>query len=139
MNDLLIRKRKFRDFLPLIKITQEAFPFWIKHIFYLFISQVFIAEKDSKTIGFIAVSLRYPHSKITLTAVDRNYRGQNIGSKIMTEVISWLKSKGIKTCYSMVRIDNPKALHFYQNHGFSIIRLFKRLLFGNVYIIKKDI
>jgi len=139
MDDLIIRKRKIKDFPSLIKITRESFPCWIKHIPYLFISNVFVAERNSQAVGFIAILTKKNIAQITLTAITKDYRGQNLGSELLKEILSYLKSIKVKLCMTKVRIDNLKALKFYENNGFQVQKILKRPILGDVFLIKKDI
>jgi len=138
MNNLIIRKRKIKDFPQLIKITKNSFPFWFKHIPYLLFPTI-VAEKDSQAIGFIVISTKVNIGRIDLMAMDRNYRGQNIGEELLKEVFSRFKKQEKKYCLSKVRVNNPKALNFYQKYGFKVQKILKRSILGDVSVIKKEL
>jgi len=138
MNNLIIRKRRIKDFYPLIKITKESFPFWIKQIPYLFISKVFVAQKNSKIVGFVAISTKKYTAQITLIAVTKDCRDQNIGSLILKQTLNYLNSIKIKSCSSKVRVNNLRALNFYKKNGFEVKKIKKRPLLGDVFLVEKN-
>jgi ribosomal-protein-alanine N-acetyltransferase len=139
MDNLTIRKGKIKDFYSLIKIVKDSFPFWIKHTPHLFISKSIIAEKDNEIAGFVAFLIKKNNAEITLMATHKNYRGQNIGSSIIKELLVCLNSLNIKSCTSKVRVDNPKALQFYKNNGFEVKKIKKRPILGDVFLIEKKL
>ncbi len=138
MNHLIIRKRKIKDFPWLIKITKDSFPFWVKHAPY-FLFRAMVAEKNSQTIGFVSISTNQEAGKIDLIAVDKNHRGQNIGEELLKKALDYFKIKKKKYCLSKVRVNNPRALHFYKENGFQVQKILKRPLLGDVFLVKKEL
>ena len=138
MTNLKIRKKKIKDLIPLIKITKDSFPSPIRHIPYLLFFML-VAEENSKVAGFIVLLTKSKMGEIALMAIDKNYRGQNISSKLLTEAFGYLKLKGKKYCMSKVRINNPKALKFYKKNGFQVKKIKKRPILGDVYLIEKKL
>lgn len=133
-----VRDRKAKDILNLLRITKDSFPFWPKHVPFLFTSKIIVVEFESKAIGFIAFTVKNDTAQITLTAIDKNWRGKNLGTLLMNKLFDHFQSHNISTCKSKVRTDNPKALNFYQNHGFFVEKIKIRKILGNVFLIKKN-
>ena len=50
-------------------------------------------------------------------AVDSRYRGQGIGTTLMEEVESRLRTKGCLKCYLMVTLDNLEVSDYYTQRG----------------------
>jgi len=85
-------------------------------------SKVFVAEKDKKVVGFIALRLdkRKNSARIILVAVDKCYRGLGIGSALVGKCINWGR-KGLKEIFVMTQGDNRMALALYRRMGFKAI------------------
>ena len=78
-----------------------------------------VAEKDHKIIGFlIGVPMKPEKGKILMLSVPENYRRQGIGSKLLSEYTRSIVNKNIKTLELEVRVDNKKAIKFYEKCGF---------------------
>jgi len=50
-------------------------------------------------------------------AVDIEFRGQGVGSKLLNEVEERLREKGCLKCYLMIASDNREVGTFYEEHG----------------------
>jgi ribosomal protein S18 acetylase RimI-like enzyme len=51
--------------------------------------------------------------------VDKDYRHQGYGNRLMQALISWGKAKGAHTAYLQVMLDNTPALRLYERLGFN--------------------
>lgn len=58
--------------------------------------------------------------------MNRSFQGRGIGSKIITEVLSYLKSIGFLRCRLGIDKGNPQSTHFWKKNGFSVIREINR-------------
>ncbi len=90
-----------------------------------------IAECENKIIGSVIGGYDGRRGLIYHLAVDESFRGQGIGSRLMDEVESRLRSKGCLKCYLLVTNDNPEAEIYYQHHGWyhmDTVRLFGKEL-----------
>ncbi len=90
-----------------------------------------IAECENKIIGSVIGGYDGRRGLIYHLAVDESFRGQGIGSRLMDEVESRLRSKGCLKCYLLVTHDNPEAEIYYQHHGWyhmDTVRLFGKEL-----------
>lgn len=59
-------------------------------------------------------------------AVDEKYRETGIGKKLVCFTLNKFKKKGLKKASLEVRINNKRAISFFQGLGFKITKLFKR-------------
>lgn len=137
-NNLMIRRKKLKDLIPLIRITLESFPSWVRHIPFL-VFPALVAEKNSKVAGFVIVIPMSKKGEIALMAIDKNHRGQNIGSELLEGAFEYFKSKGKKYCKCKIRVDNPRALNFYEKNGFKKIATIKRPILGDVNLAEKKL
>jgi len=81
-----------------------------------------VAEIGHKVIGFmVGVKIDDENANILMLSVSKQYQRKKIGSMILSEFLKLAKVGGIKTLELEVRVDNKKAIKFYEKHGFKII------------------
>jgi len=89
-------------------------------------SILLVAEMRGKIIGTLNCRGRKDRNAIRHVvslgmSVDRNWRGQGIGSLLMADAIEWAKGTGfIKRIELLVFERNEVAIHLYQKFGFEI-------------------
>ena len=71
--------------------------------------------------GFVAYYRDKDFGFITMIIVDRKYRGNNIGKKLINLILKDLKNKRIKSCKLEVDIKNINAYKLYSQMGFIFI------------------
>lgn len=76
-----------------------------------------VAELDDKIIGSVIGGFDGRRGLIYHLAVAASFRGRGIGSRLMSELESRLRSKGCLKCYLLVTIDNEEAMQYYERHG----------------------
>jgi ribosomal protein S18 acetylase RimI-like enzyme len=76
-----------------------------------------VAECDDKIIGSVIGGYDGRRGLIYHLAVNAAFRGQGIGSRLMDEVESRLRSKGCLKCYLLVADDNREVETYYQQRG----------------------
>ena len=81
----------------------------------------FLVAITSMIVGFIAGTREEKTARILMLAVDREFRGQGIGSALLNHFTTNCRSEGIVSISLEVRISNQEAIQFYQNRGFQII------------------
>lgn len=88
---------------------------------------IFIAVKDSKTIGFLFGGIwKTPAYEIAKKRVledvfvIKEHRNQGIGTKLIKMFFEWLKEKNVKYCLLYVSRNNKEGLKLYQKLGFEI-------------------
>lgn len=81
-----------------------------------------VAESDGSIIGSVLGGFDGRRGLIYHLAVDASFRGNGIGSGLMDEVESRLRSKGCLKCYLLVTLDNSEVGHYYQRHGWQNMR-----------------
>ena len=73
-----------------------------------------LAEADEKIIGSVIGGFDGRRGIIYHLAVSAAFRGLGIGSRLMSEVKTRLRSKGCLKCYLLVTTDNDEAMEFYE-------------------------
>jgi ribosomal protein S18 acetylase RimI-like enzyme len=87
---------------------------------------IFLAEKDSISVGFIVVSIETvgnfrtldAYSEIDLMYVDKLYRNQGIGHQLIVSVEKWSQSQDILHMRVVASASNKKAIALYKKHSF---------------------
>jgi ribosomal protein S18 acetylase RimI-like enzyme len=80
-----------------------------------------IAEANGLLIGTVIGGFDGRRGFIYHLAVHASYRSQGIGSRLMDEVESRLRSKGCIRCYLFVTPDNEAAMRYYEKRGWILM------------------
>lgn len=90
-----------------------------------------VAEMDGRLIGQIFIHLNainlgtdlsVPTAYLHSFRVRSSYRGEGIGSKLLSHAEEVMRQLGIQLAVIAVSKSNPRALAFYQRWGFSVFR-----------------
>jgi ribosomal protein S18 acetylase RimI-like enzyme len=46
------------------------------------------------------------------------FRGRGFGAKVIEEIVDVARSRGLRRLELLVEVDNPRAIRFYERHGF---------------------
>jgi ribosomal protein S18 acetylase RimI-like enzyme len=87
-----------------------------------------IAESNNDIVGTVIGGFDGRRGLIYHMAVAASFRGQGIGSCLMSEVESRLRAKGCLKCYLVVMRDNVEAMKFYEHIGWNAMD--RDLLYG---------
>jgi ribosomal protein S18 acetylase RimI-like enzyme len=80
-----------------------------------------VAEAGEDFIGTVLGGFDGRRGIIYHLAVRSDYQGQGVGSRLMEEVESRLRSKGCIRCYLMVTPDNLEAVRYYEKRGWQLM------------------
>jgi ribosomal protein S18 acetylase RimI-like enzyme len=80
----------------------------------------FVAEVEDSLVGAVICGHDGRRGYLHHLAVAPDYRRQGIGRRLATECITALADRGITRCHLFVRSDNPDALEFWEEVGWSI-------------------
>lgn len=83
---------------------------------------VFVFFKNKNIIGFVSFKINGLQSKIGLIAVDTNYQGLGIGTKLLDAVEQYVYDKGSKYLLISTQLANAMACKFYIKNGYNIIQ-----------------
>ena len=81
----------------------------------------FVAEADGQVVACAGAELRKDSAEIQTVAVDPDYHGLGIGTKLFGELIAAIEERGIPSIYLEVRIGNTPAIEFYDKFGFRAV------------------
>lgn len=102
---------------------EELYSKWIKNsVLKVNADFVFVKEVNTTVVGFVTLKLdnKNKWGNIGLIAVDKNYRGQRIGQKLINKVKSTLHQNKFNCLKVATQLDNNVACKFYETNGFSI-------------------
>lgn len=85
---------------------------------------IFVFELDDKAVGFATYgSFRdWPAYQYTIEHsiyVDKDYRGNGIAQKLLTDLLTDVKAKGYKTIVAGIDATNDKSIHLHKKFNFS--------------------
>jgi len=127
--------KKSRDFFVKKEWTKERIKNAIKGNYIIFL----LAFEKEKIVGYLIGGHHFGGiTSVMWIAVDDNYQGRGIGSKLMNKYISLSKKEGAHKVVLTVTIrDN---IGFYERLGFKVQSFSKKDYFGlDSYIMYKDI
>lgn len=78
----------------------------------------FMVERDKGFISYYANDLTAKKAYITMVIVNKEYRGKQIGKKLLNKVLEDLRSKGFLSCQLEVDKYNCIAYNLYASFGF---------------------
>lgn len=85
----------------------------------------FVYDKGGEAVGFYIISIILDEVEIYTIAVDKAFRGQDIGSFMIERLINDCYRLGVKKIWLEVSTKNIPALKLYEKFGFEKIRLRK--------------
>ncbi|MGE4457160.1 MAG: GNAT family N-acetyltransferase [Arcobacteraceae bacterium] len=89
------------------------------------IGKIYIASKEDEIVGMVNIlytvstALGERVAMLEDMIIDKNYRGENIGSALLEYAITKSKEQGVKRITLLTDSDNFSAHRFYENMGFS--------------------
>ena len=94
--------------------------------------RILVAEVDGLIQGFVKfaeVSSFYNHAEIQIISVDKEHRGEGIGSQLMAAAMAYFASQGHPEVELGVVFGNNDAMRLYERLGFQpyLVRYVKKL------------
>ena len=101
---------------------EELYRLWVDNsISGKLASKVFVYIEERKIVGFTTLSIKDNFGEIGLIAVDKNYQGKSIGSKLIMKVEMYLYEKEIEYLRVSTQEANINAIKFYKKNNFKVI------------------
>ena len=141
-----IRAMKFSDIEQVYKIECRVFPIpWPKTFFENDLQKqsviAFVADDNKELIlGYGLANCIDIELHITNIAVDPSWQNQGIGTMILLELEKVGRERGCLTVYLEVRVNNSKAIKFYNKLGYRILmtRKYYYLDGADAYVMTKE-
>lgn len=87
-------------------------------------SRLLVAASGPSLVGFLAAMggerNRLRHSALLALGVVKALWSKGIGSRMLTEIIAWAPSAGLKRLELTVHTTNDRAIALYRRHGFAV-------------------
>jgi len=121
---ITIRDMKESDLDRIMEIEEKSFnPPWSREAFLLeltknLLAKYIVAEVDGVVVGYGGIWFIIDEGHVTNIAVDENYRGMGIGSKILEGLIQLCIDRNITAMTLEVRKSNIVAQSLYKKYGF---------------------
>ncbi|MBO5313210.1 MAG: ribosomal protein S18-alanine N-acetyltransferase [Clostridia bacterium] len=130
MEQLTISRFSEDDFSALAEIEADAFstPFKEQDFLSLYeseISSVLTARYGDFIVGHLSYTVILDECQIINVAVREEYRGRGIGSRLLENLLTELKGRGVIKVLLEVRESNLSAIGLYKKHGFSPVGISK--------------
>lgn len=118
------------------KNTRENFNFVLGDNNYVF----FVAEFESKIVGYVGASISYESSDLLTICVDKSYRSRGVAQTLILALIDFLKARDVQYILLEVNENNVGAIKLYEKMGFINIHQRKNY-YGNetAFIMKKEL
>lgn len=123
-----VRPAKLFDLPDVMRIERLSFnEEYPRGVFLVFLENnpdtFLVAEYNGNVVGYVMGYLRPDlEGHIMSIAVDPAYRGNGIGSVLLSEVIERLINKGARYIGLEVRVSNENAINLYERFGFRKIK-----------------
>ncbi len=112
------------DNIPKNKV-KELYTTWINNsLTGKYADKVFVYRKNNSIIGFCAIQKNCVSKeiKISLIAVNEEYRNKSIGSNLLRYCFNYYSNMGYKKCFVSTQMDNLSAVKFYVKNGFTKLK-----------------
>lgn len=124
---MFIRKFQYSDLIKVYEIERMCFPDPYDMDILLKLFELgfgfLVAEENNNVLGYILFSVNMEcEGHLISIAVDKNYRGCKVGSRLLSSAISIYIQTGINRIQLEVRTHNTRAIKFYESFGFVIDR-----------------
>ena len=116
------RKMTVKDVFDVAEIEYNSFnlPWTLEDFWYETVrndSESVVGEIDGKIVAYACVWISFGEADVANIAVEKNYRGQGIGSKLFAEIIRRIKLRDVKGITLEVRVSNTVAIKLYEKFG----------------------
>ena len=135
MENLILRRMREEDAASAVIICRKCFgksvvarKGYLENAAWSWRYKSFVAELDEKIVACACAKLAdwfedYWEAKkdtaaIEVFAVDPDYQGQGIGTKLFSKLINELEEGGVKSMHLLVHPGNTPAIDFYEHFGF---------------------
>lgn len=118
-----IRPMERRDVERISQLEEETFSMpWSRDVFLKMIekedARYYVAEADGEVVGGCGVLMIAGEGDITNVVIDKKYRNQGIGTKMLQYLIEDGYQNGLTAFTLEVRVSNQNAIHVYEKLGF---------------------
>jgi putative acetyltransferase len=85
-------------------------------------ARTYLLVDDTRVVGTYELRQQKHRASHVATlgsfAMHPAFRGRGFGAKAIEEIVDVARSRGVRRLELCVEVDNPRAIHFYEKHGF---------------------
>ena len=89
----------------------------------------YVAKENGKIVGTIAVKEESGRARLKRIYVDKDYRGKEVGQKLLNKIIEFSKRKGYRKIITSTSPKMKAGIEFYKKNGFKKIKKEKDRIF----------
>ena len=122
MNQILFRAMTKDDASAVAELELKIFAMpWSREDFFREtnneLAEYIVGELDGKIIAYAGAWVSFDQAEVMHVAVDKNLRGQGVGTMLFGELIKAVKLRGAKSITLEVRPSNTPAIKLYESFG----------------------
>lgn len=84
---------------------------------------VIVAEDNNKLIGYILFSFVLDEAELLKIGVLESHQRCGVGKNLHAKMEDYLREQNVKNIFLEVRIDNKKAINFYEKNGYEKVTI----------------
>lgn len=121
---MIIRRCKFEDILAVTELEKQCFKgeSWgygtLASSFENPQYSMFVAEEAGEIAGYGCISVSFENCDLENVLVAEEYRRSGVGRKILNQLITEAKARGVENMFLEVRVSNSPAMRLYLSSGF---------------------
>ncbi len=100
---------------------ERLYMVWIRNSCNGLADEVLVAELGGKPVGFLTCKIYKGFGRIVLVGIDPQFRGQGIGSHLVSEAVRWFRDNGLNLIKVVTQARNIGAQRLYQAAGFKTL------------------
>lgn len=85
--------------------------------------EILVIQRDNKVVGFVTLGEKNARGDIGLIAVDEDYRGQQLATKLVYAAQCWCKQQGYKVAQVVTQQTNVAACKLYEKNGYTLEKI----------------
>lgn len=131
MDDVELTRMRRRHLRRVLIIEARVYPRpWSASLFLSELAQrttrsYLVARHQSVVVGYCGLMYTGLEAHVTNIAVDPDFHGRKVGSRLLLEIITEALARGIQQLTLEVRVSNSIAQSMYEKFGFSIVSIRK--------------
>ncbi|MDQ3877627.1 MAG: ribosomal protein S18-alanine N-acetyltransferase [Actinomycetota bacterium] len=127
LEDIELTRMRRRHLRKVLMIESRVYPRpWTTSLFLSELAQratrsYLVARLDGEVVGYAGMMLAASEAHVTNIAVDPDYHGRKIGTRLLLALVTEAISRGAETISLEVRVSNAVAQEMYAKFGFSVV------------------
>ena len=122
MNQILFRAMTKDDASAVAELELKIFAMpWSREDFFREtnneLAEYIVGELDGQIVAYAGAWVSFDQAEVMHVAVDKNLRGQGVGTMLFGELIKAVKLRGAKSITLEVRPSNTPAIKLYESFG----------------------